>query len=100
MGLGSLLVGVALVLVAGAFLARPFQTAKKTGNLEQTIEGWVERVRTQSTSAVAPAPPDLDGDRLNLEATDVSYCPQCGSRVGPDARFCSHCGARLPKDAA
>ena len=95
MGIGSLLVGVALALVTGAFLARPFRK-KEPGDLEQTIEGWVVQARARSSPAVRSPARDLGADERDISATGP-YCPQCGSRVGADARFCSHCGARLPE---
>ena len=95
MGIGSLLVGVALALVTGVFLARPFRK-EDPGNLEQTIEGWVAQARAHSSPAAPSAALGLDVDDRDIAATGA-YCPQCGSRVGPDARFCSHCGARLPE---
>jgi uncharacterized paraquat-inducible protein A len=75
MSVGSILVGVALALIVGAYLARPFRRAEV--DPDQTIEAWVAQVRAET------------------EAEDLPYCPQCGRRAGPDDRFCARCGARL-----
>jgi hypothetical protein len=44
MSLGGILVGVALILVVGAYLARPFRTAT---DLDRAIEAWVAQVRAE-----------------------------------------------------
>ncbi len=77
--MGSILVGIAVALVVGAYIARPFRVAGEGVEVERTIEGWVARVRAEG--------------RRSPEA--VNYCPQCGRRVGPDDRFCPGCGTRL-----
>jgi hypothetical protein len=95
MGIGALLVGVALALVTGVFLARPFRKGG-AGDLDQTIEDWVLQARAHSSPADLPSAPDSGIEDHKIAITGA-YCSQCGSRVGPDARFCSHCGARLPE---
>ena len=60
MGIGSILVAVALVLAVGAYLARPF---RRVGiDVDRTIEVWVTRARA--------------GDDGEKEV----YCSQCGRR--------------------
>ncbi len=83
MGIGSILVGVAVVLVVGAYLARPFRTTEV--DLDQTIDAWVAQVSAEGAAA-----------RLTDRGPDpVNFCPQCGRRVGPDDRFCARCGTPL-----
>lgn len=82
MGIGSILIGVALALGIGAYLVRPFRRGRV--DLDQAIEAWVSQVRA-SEGAAASAVEEA-----------VSYCPQCGRRVGPDDRFCAGCGKPLP----
>ncbi|MGD1997169.1 MAG: zinc ribbon domain-containing protein [Anaerolineae bacterium] len=74
MSIGSILVGVALALVVGAYLARPFRSG---GGLDRQIEAWVAQVREAGAGGRA------------------DYCSQCGRRVGPDDRFCPGCGTAL-----
>jgi hypothetical protein len=42
---GSVLIAAALVLVVGAYLARPFRLARAQADLGQAIEGWVAQAR-------------------------------------------------------
>jgi hypothetical protein len=42
MSIGTILVTIALVLVVGAYLARPFRKAAK---LDRAIEAWVTQVK-------------------------------------------------------
>jgi hypothetical protein len=80
MSLGSILVGVAFALVAGAYLARPFRRGRV--DPDRAIETWVSQIRKG------------EGDAGPSEA--VGYCSQCGHRVGVDDRFCAGCGKPLP----
>lgn len=75
MSVGSILVGVALALIVGAYLARPFRRAEM--DPDQTIAAWVAQVRAE------------------METEDLAYCSRCGRRAGSDDRFCARCGARL-----
>ena len=90
MSIGSALVGVALVLVVGAYLARPFRRAEV--DLERAIEAWVAQVRAEGQRLALSG---LEGSRGAEEA--VNFCPQCGRRVIPDHRFCPGCGTRLER---
>jgi len=81
MSIGSVLVGIAVALVAGTYLARPFRSARV--DLDRAIEVWVAQVCA-----------DGQGSR-GAEEQAVNYCSQCGRRVGPDDRFCAGCGAPL-----
>lgn len=85
MSIGSVLVGIALALVVGAYLARPFRTRARD-DLDRQIETWVARVRAE-----------VEGGRGAEEqrGETANYCPQCGRRVGPDDRFCAGCGTWL-----
>ena len=84
MSVGSVLVGIALTLVVGVYLARPFRvviTSENT-NLDQDIEAWVAQVRAEGQGGGGVEMP-------------VNFCSRCGRRVGPDDRFCPGCGTRL-----
>ena len=78
MGIGSILVAIALALVVGVYLARPFRRARV--DADQAIEAWVAQARAQGTGE---------------EHAEASYCPQCGRRVALDDLFCAKCGMRL-----
>lgn len=86
MSIGTVLVGIAVVLLVGAYLARPFR--KGEADLDRAIESWVAQVRAEGRPK--------EGEP---EAGSVSYCPQCGRRVRPDDRFCSGCGTPLQEIA-
>jgi len=77
LGLGSVLVGVAVALVIGAYLARPFCVARVGADPERTIETRVAQVRAAE------------------KAEGESTCPRCGRRAEPDDCFCAGCGAPL-----
>ena len=87
MSLGSILVALALALVCGAYLARPFRIADGIASLDRAIEAWVAQVRAAGRR---------EGES---EEEAPGACPRCGRRVGPDDRFCPGCGARLPGGA-
>lgn len=78
MGIGSILVAIALILVVAAYLARPFRKAEIDAG--RAIEEWVARARAQSAEE---------------KQAEANYCPQCGRRVAPDDQFCAKCGSRL-----
>ncbi|MGD9028788.1 MAG: zinc ribbon domain-containing protein [Anaerolineae bacterium] len=89
--LGAILVGMSLLLVVVAYVARPFRTATAALDPQKAIESWVAQVReeqdvAQETGEIAV--PGLRSDRIN-------YCPACGRQVSLDDRFCSGCGAGL-----
>jgi hypothetical protein len=87
MSIGSILVGVAFILIVGAYLARPFRRGRV--DLDRAIETWVAQVRVgEGGEGSASAAEDAE--------EGVNYCPQCGRRVGPDDRFCAGCGRPLP----
>jgi len=81
--LGSVLLGMAVALVVGAYLARPFRMVNKYATLDRDIEAWVAQVRAAELA---------EGEKA------VNYCPKCGRRVGPDDHFCPGCGTRLQRD--
>lgn len=91
MSIGSILVGIALTLVTGAYLARPFRTA--TVDLDRAIETWVAEVRAERQRSGGTK------EQKSEEAEEkVNYCSQCGRRVGPGDRFCAGCGTPLRED--
>ncbi len=81
MGVGSVLVGLAVAIAVGAYLARPFRG--RAAGLDRAIEVWVSQVRADDQ-----AEPEI--------VEDVRHCTQCGRPAGADDRFCSGCGTRLP----
>jgi hypothetical protein len=86
MGIGSIIVGLALTLVVGAYLSRPFRTAARETDLDPLIEAWVRHAREEQ----AAPPPHPDAGEA-----EINYCPQCGRRVSPEDRFCARCGTPL-----
>jgi len=87
MSIGAILVGVALALLTGAYLARPFRRAE--ADPDRVIEHWVARLRERGGTGVQ------EGRGAGEAEEPVNYCPQCGRRVGPDDRFCAGCGTPL-----
>lgn len=90
MSVGSILIGLALALVVGAWLARPFRRA---ADPERAIEHWVAQARAVARREL------LAGGQEERPAAgpeeEVNFCPRCGRRVGPEDRFCARCGAPL-----
>ena len=82
MSIGTVLVGIGVVLLVGAYLARPFRKGEM--DLDRAIETWVAQVRSGEQQ-----------EETEPEATPTNYCPQCGRRARPDDRFCSGCGTQL-----
>lgn len=93
MSIGSILVGVALILGLGAYLAQPFRRGRV--DLDRAIETWVSRVRVDEGGGDAEAFA-VEGALAGASEEATNYCPQCGRRVGPDDRFCAGCGKPLP----
>jgi tRNA(Ile2) C34 agmatinyltransferase TiaS len=89
MGIGSVLVGIAVAMVVVAYLARPFRGARANADPGREIEAWVAQVRTEREKE--------QGDTEAEERT--AYCPRCGRRAGPDDRFCARCGTQLREGA-
>ena len=82
MGVGSVLVGIAVGLVVVAYLARPFLVARARRDVDRAIEAWVAQVRAGHTPG----------------GGQVNYCPRCGHRIGPGDHLCAGC--RAPLDEA
>lgn len=82
MSVGAILVGAAVALLVGAYLARPFRRAWMEP--DRAIEQWVAQVRAKGSRGA-----EARGEE------PVNFCPQCGRRVAPDDRFCARCGTRL-----
>ncbi len=93
MGIGAILVGVALALVVGAFLARPLRVVNGEAGLERKIERWVAEVQRSGTTPRRPV--EAEPGPVEEAELEIRYCPQCGRRVGPDDRFCAGCGTPL-----
>jgi hypothetical protein len=90
MSIGSLLIGLALALVVGAWLARPFRRA---ADPDREIEVWVAQVRAQAQSPSFTARQEEEPGPAREE--EVNFCPRCGRPVGPEDRFCARCGAPI-----
>ncbi|MGQ9466655.1 MAG: zinc-ribbon domain-containing protein [Anaerolineae bacterium] len=88
MSAGSLLVGLSLALIVGAWLARPFRRAAP----DRVIEYWVREI-----GAAVRDEPRGEAEWRPEPAEEVNFCPRCGRRVGPEDRFCARCGAPLPR---
>lgn len=90
MGLGSILVGLSIALVAGAYLARPF--VRTSARPEKAIEQWVAQLRARRLEMYPRKPAE------EAAVEPVNFCPRCGRRVGPDDRFCAGCGTPLREE--
>jgi hypothetical protein len=90
MGIGSILVGIALLLVVAAYLARPFRVARPGVGLDRAIEGWVAQVEAEGRGNGGVG--ELGSERAGRR---VNFCPQCGQGASPGDRFCAQCGAPL-----
>jgi hypothetical protein len=90
MGIGSILAGIALLLVVAAYLARPFRVARAGAGLDRTIEAWVAQVEAEGQGDGGVEEQGSKGAERQ-----VSFCSQCGRHVSPDDRFCAQCGAPL-----
>jgi hypothetical protein len=129
MGLGSVLVGIAVLIVVGAYVALPFRRAE--GDPDRVVETWVRQVRaggvaprraeeTPQRTGVAPqrtgvAPQPAEGRPRRRhrarpssgaeampqysEDEEINFCPKCGRRAGPDDYFCAGCGNKLRESA-
>ncbi|MCS7283562.1 MAG: zinc-ribbon domain-containing protein [Anaerolineae bacterium] len=84
MSLGSILIGLAIALIVGAWLIRPF---RHTAHPDRAIEYWVTKARL---SYREPSAPVSEGSE-----EEIRFCPRCGRRVGPEDRFCARCGTPL-----
>ena len=90
MGIGSILVGVALLLVVVAYVVRPFRVAGAKAGLDRAIEAWVAQVRVEGQRSRGAEEQQTKGAEEH-----VNFCPHCGRRVGSGDRFCAQCGASL-----
>jgi hypothetical protein len=91
MGLDTVLVGIGLLVVVVAYVARPFRAAIEGADPQKAIEFWVAQIREGQELGLErgdPAGPDSRADGIN-------FCPECGRRVSSGDRFCSGCGTRL-----
>ncbi len=99
MSIGSILIGLSLALIVGAWLARPFRRA---ANPDRAVEYWIAqahaavRSEPQSEAEWRPARSEPRSEtEWRSAGEDIQFCPRCGRRVGPEDRFCARCGAPL-----
>lgn len=90
MGIGAILVGVALLAVVVAYLARPFRVVNS--DQDRGVEAWVSQVRVEAKEQGSRS---AEGPSSSGEQEPINYCPQCGRRIDPDDHFCAGCGRRL-----
>ena len=90
MSTGSILVGIAITLMVGAYLARPFRIAAmgEGANLDRDIETWIAQARSQG----------VETGSAEADTEPVNFCFQCGRRVKPGDHFCPGCGTRLKRE--
>lgn len=97
MSVGSILFGIAVLAVVGAYVARPFRWA--TGvDVDHAVESWVAQLRRDEKTQGAMAEKSSEPVEGETDGQTVNYCPQCGRRVSSDDRFCSGCGTRLERE--
>jgi len=96
MSMGSVLVGVALLAVVTAYLARPFRRTAEAG-VDRTIEAWVRQVQSGEGGQAGSSGIEERERPIRRETPPqaINYCPRCGRAVDEDDRFCSGCGTRL-----
>ncbi len=113
-GIGSILVGVAVILVVGAYLARPFRVVRvaEGADLDRDIEAWVSQVRAESPiigAVEADLEPATGAAEVYLESVidgaeadpePVNFCSRCGRRLNADDRFCPGCGTQIERGGA
>lgn len=102
MSIGSVLIGISVLAVLAAYLARPFR-ATAPGDPDRAIEAWVARIGDQGYDVTDRPPRTQASETMQPEegaSVDrvLNFCPQCGRRVDRHDRFCSGCGARLRRD--
>ena len=95
MSTGAILVGIGVLLVVVAYVARPFRAATTGEDLDRAIEAWVERARREEVGGKRPESRRERGGDVEDELAVINFCPQCGRQAAPDDRFCSGCGTRL-----
>lgn len=99
MSIGSVLIGIAVLAVVVAYLARPFRPFA-TASVDRSIEAWVAQAKAEDLAAEEQGRRELSDKRRKpaergTAIEPMNYCPQCGRRVDRDDRFCSGCGKRL-----
>ncbi len=90
MSVGSILVGVAVTVIVGAYLAHPFRVVNMGKSADLDIEAWVSRVRAEGPVAGA----------AEADSEPVNFCSKCGRRLASGDRFCPGCGTQIERGAA
>lgn len=104
MTVGSMMIGIAVLAVVVAYVARPFRRTTNA-RLDRTIEAWVAQARAGGGGLAEQGRGEDDkagpaSMKTGTTAEAINYCPQCGRRVESDDRFCSGCGKRLSRGGA
>jgi hypothetical protein len=109
MSVGAFLVGITALLLAAAYIARPFR--RMDVDFEKVIERWIRQERSKITgSDIGEISPDdvirvdesITPIQINPEEQDtekLNFCPYCGRSVEPDHRYCPGCGRQLVKES-
>jgi hypothetical protein len=99
MGLGPILVSLAILAGVMAYVAWPFYRDHADAN--RVVEAWVAHVkseRAQGTPVAPGLPSGLSGQGSAGSDEALGFCPYCGRRVEPDHVFCPKCGRKLPRE--
>jgi len=114
MSIGSILVGVAVVVIVGAYLARPFRIVTVGADLDRDIETWVSLVQVEDpvtgaaeidlleeADLLEEIDPLEDVDLLeDADSESVNFCSRCGRHLNADDRFCPGCGTQVKRGTA
>lgn len=93
MSAGAVLVGIAVLAVVVAYVARPFRSLSRGDDMDETIEAWIAQVELETGEERI-----TQGNRVESKQEKnsvINHCSQCGRRVSVDDRFCSGCGTGL-----
>jgi len=83
MSLGTILIGIAILLMLVAYITQPFHEIGT--RQEDTIEVWVKQMREEGQNTTHPTP-----------SSDIKVtCPNCGEPIQKGHHFCPQCGAPL-----
>lgn len=93
MSTGALLVGIAVMTVVLAYVARPFHRRPGGEDLDKAIEAWIAEDRLDTGEVKRSRPNEAKPG--GVEAPAANCCSRCGRAVAWNDRFCSGCGVGL-----